>query len=241
MKSIFSLSLSVSFALRTESQNADVPCGPIASNRAVLRPIGVCSAAEKCSMFLFMMASCTSSFVVRVMSGFVSVAPVFVFTVLSGIVIVERGSLMDLSSALFKEPGDDVDDYRNDTDTSRDEDEYKSYLLEHLEHLQLEIFKPSIEDEERQLLLEHLEQLQLEILELDLIPPATDTDKINSPYKTSKPSNSPSIVPSSDSPNEPGIQLNNPLRLANVLFPPARPFSKKFPSQDIHTMCRQTQ
>ena len=98
---MFSLSLSVSFALSTVSRNADVPCGPIASKRAVLRPIGVCSAAEKCAMFLSMMASCTSSFVVRVMSGFVSVVPVLVFTVLPGIVIVERGSLMDLSSALF--------------------------------------------------------------------------------------------------------------------------------------------
>ena len=94
-------SLSVSFALRTASQNADVPCGPIASKRAVFRPIGVCSAAKKYSMFLFMMASCTSSFVVKFMSVFVSVAPELVFTVLPGFFIVDRGSLMDLSSAIF--------------------------------------------------------------------------------------------------------------------------------------------
>ena len=98
---MFSLSLSVSFALSTASQNADVPCGPMASKRALLKPIGVCSAAEKCSIFLFMIASCTSFFVIRVMSGFVRCAPAFVVVVIPEIVIVDRGSRMDLSRARF--------------------------------------------------------------------------------------------------------------------------------------------
>ena len=54
----------------------------------MFRPIGVCSAAEKCSMFLFRMASYTSYFVVKVMSEFLSVAPELVITVSPGIVIV---------------------------------------------------------------------------------------------------------------------------------------------------------
>ena len=96
---MFSLSLSVSFVFSTALQKVEVPWGPIASNNAIFKPIGVCSAAEKFCMFLFIIASCTSFFVVSVMSGFVRVAPVFVVTVISGMVTVDRGSLMDLSRA----------------------------------------------------------------------------------------------------------------------------------------------
>ena len=50
-------------------------------------------------MFLFIIASCTSVFVVRVVSGFVRVAPVLVWSVVPGMVTVVRESLMDLSRA----------------------------------------------------------------------------------------------------------------------------------------------
>ena len=46
-KSIFSLSFSVSYSLRTVLQNFDVPCGPITPYSAVLWPIGESSTIEK--------------------------------------------------------------------------------------------------------------------------------------------------------------------------------------------------
>ena len=54
IKSMFSLSLLVSFVFNTALQNAEVSWGPIASNSAVFRPIGVGSAAEKCWMFFLL-------------------------------------------------------------------------------------------------------------------------------------------------------------------------------------------
>ena len=52
----------------------------------------------------FIISSCTSFLVVNVMSGFVRVEPVGVVTMVPGIVMVDRGYLMDLSSARLISP-----------------------------------------------------------------------------------------------------------------------------------------
>ena len=140
------------------------------------------------------------------------------------------------SRALSKELGYDVDNYRNGTDTSWEDDivqvidnknypeiaKYESFLLAKLQHLESpidQLLEPSSEAETD--LTDSLDSKN------DLIPLVGDTDKNTSSYEKRNPSTSPSIEPSSEPPTNKSIKLNNPFQLGNVLFPQVRPFSKK--------------
>ena len=100
-KSMFCLSLSDKFVFSAASQSLDVRYGRNALYSAVFNTIRVCSAIKKCVKFCSMIASWTFSFVVVILSGFVSLAPVFVILLSPGIIMFRIGSPIPLLSVLL--------------------------------------------------------------------------------------------------------------------------------------------
>ena len=88
-----SLPFSISCALRTTSQNFDVPWGPIASYSIIFSPMRESSAMEKWWIFCSIILSYTSDLVDKIWLGFASFSPVSSVTVLPGFAMVGRGLL----------------------------------------------------------------------------------------------------------------------------------------------------